>query len=91
MQDIEMELIAEQFLVKTDEPKQKKEIKYAVEFSNLGGVVKTKYYKTMKGAIKEYNKYINNMGYYSNIEIIDIKYGDVQKREIKYPWQKLFI
>jgi hypothetical protein len=82
MQDIEMELIAQQFPVKTDEPKQKNEIKYAVEFSNLGGVVNIKYYKTMKGAIKEYNKYINNTGYYTKIEIIDIKYGDVLKREI---------
>lgn len=51
--------------------------KFAVEFINIDGTTKTKYYQTMKKAIKEYSKYINNMQYYFIIRIVDLNKNDI--------------
>ena len=46
--------------------------KYAVEFTKINGSTTRKLYTTSKVAIKQYNKYVNNMRMWYNIRIVDL-------------------
>jgi hypothetical protein len=56
--------------------------KYAVEFITIDGTMTRKFYKTKEKAIKRYSKYLNNMGFYYIIRIVDLD----KEKSNNYPY-----